>query len=93
MNKETLETMQELQKKQVAELKEKIKTRSYEGLIRMMKECPLFDKKEDAYYCFTEEEQKEYKKLLIELVSKMLDLLLLKQELNYKHLLKYESED
>lgn len=59
MDKETLDAMQELQRKQLAEL---------------------------------EEEKTQYKEKLIDLVSVMLDLVLLKQEINYKHLLNYKNE-
>lgn len=88
LEKESFEIIQEFQKDAVECIKKGLTERSYNDLINMVKECPLFDLEEDGFFYYTKKEQKQYKEELIKLIELMLDLVLLKQDLNYKHLTK-----
>lgn len=88
LEKESIEVMQKFQQEAVKKIKEGLPERSYEGLINMVKDCPLFDLEEDSFFHYTKKEQKQFKEELIKLLEIMFDLVLLKQDLNYKHLTK-----
>lgn len=62
-------------------------SKNYDRLKNMVNECPCFENyKYDSFYSFTEEEQEEYIEALRQVVLSVLDLVLLKQKLNYNSL-------